>query len=163
MLTIDKIQQQQFKTSFRGFDVQEVDTFLEQIAFDVSKLLKENISLQEKNNSLDFENIGYKKREESFKSIMLNTQQTIEHMKDNAQKSAEIVLAEAEVKAEKILNSAHNRLAQLYNDISELKRQRLQIEVQIGAIIEAHSKLLEIGKEDSQKADDVDTTIKLFK
>jgi cell division initiation protein len=83
-------------------------------------------------------------------------------MKDNARKSAEIVVAEAEVKAEKILNKAHNRLSQLHEDISELKRQRMQIEVQIGSIIEAHTKLLKIGKEAMRATDEEDSKLKLL-
>jgi cell division initiation protein len=83
-------------------------------------------------------------------------------MKENAQKSAELIVAEAEVKAEKILNKAHNRLAQLHEDIAELKRQRVQIEVQIGSVIEAHSKLLEISKEGMKAMDDQDAKVKLL-
>jgi cell division initiation protein len=84
-------------------------------------------------------------------------------MKENARKSAELIIAEAEVKAEKILNKAHNRLAQLHEDISELKRQRTQIEVQISSIIEAHSRLLEIGKEGIKESDEEDDKIKFLK
>ncbi|MGD9184667.1 MAG: DivIVA domain-containing protein, partial [Desulfobacterales bacterium] len=83
-------------------------------------------------------------------------------MKENAQKSAELIVAEAEVKAEKILNKAHNRLAQLHEDIAELKRQRMQIEVQISSVIEAHGKLLEISKEGMKAMDDEDSKIKLL-
>ncbi len=84
-------------------------------------------------------------------------------MKDNARKSAELIIAEAEVKAEKILNNAHNRLAQLHEDISELKRQRTQIEVQIGSSVEAHSKLLELSKEGAKAIDEEDAKLKLLK
>ena len=83
-------------------------------------------------------------------------------MKENALKSAELIIAEAEVKAEKILNKAHNRLAQLHEDIAELKRQRMQIEVQIGSIIEAHTKLLEMGKEGMRAMDEEDAKLKLL-
>ena len=83
-------------------------------------------------------------------------------MKDNARKSAELIIAEAEVKAEKILNNAHNRLAQLHEDISELKRQRTQIEVQIGSIVEAHSKLLELSKEGAKTMDEQDAKLKVL-
>jgi cell division initiation protein len=84
-------------------------------------------------------------------------------MKDNARKSAELIIAEAEVKAEKILNNAHNRLVQLHEDISELKRQRTQIEVQIGSIVEAHSKLLDLSKEGAKAMDEEDAKLKLLK
>jgi len=156
------IQQQKFKIRFRGFDPQEVDLFLEQIADCFESLLKENENLQEEIRRLENESQGYKKREETFKRALLNSQRVLEQMKENAQKSSELIIAEAEVKAEKILNKAHNRLAQLHEDIAELKRQRMQIEVQIGAIIEAHTKLLEMGKEGMRAVDEEEAKLKLL-
>jgi cell division initiation protein len=94
---------------------------------------------------------------------MLNSQKVLEQMKDNARKSAEVIIADAEVKAEKILNRAHNRLSQLHEDIAELKRQRMQIEVQIRSVIEAHSKLLEIGKESMEALDESDDKVTVLK
>ena len=157
------IQQQQFKTRFRGFDVREVDAFLEQMADSFESLQGENKRLQQEIRRLQVEGQGYREREEGFKRAMLNSQKVLEQMKQNARKSAELVVAEAEVKAEKILNRAQNRLAQLHEDIAELKRQRLQIEVQIRSVIESHSKLLEIGKEEARIREEEDGKLKLFK
>jgi len=157
------IQQQQFKTRFRGFDIREVDTFLEQMAETVESLQKENQNLGDEVRRLELEIQGYRKREETFKRALLNSQKVLDQMKDNARRSAELIIAEAEVKAEKILNKAHNRLAQLHEDIMELKRQRTQIEVQISSIIEAHSRLLEIGKEGMKESDEEDAKVKLLK
>jgi cell division initiation protein len=157
------IQQQQFKTRFRGFDVREVDVFLERMAEGFETLQKKNQTLMEEVRRLGLEIQGYRKREETFKRALLNSQKVLDQMKDNARKSAELIIAEAEVKAEKILNKAHNRLAQLHEDITELKRQRTQIEVQISAIIEAHSRLLEIGKEGMKESDEEDSKVKLLK
>ena len=157
------IQQQQFKTRFRGFDIREVDTFLEQMAETVENLQKENQNLRDEVRRLELEIQGYRKREETFKRALLNSQKVLDQMKDNARRSAELIIAEAEVKAEKILNKAHNRLAQLHEDITELKRQRTQIEVQISSIIEAHSRLLEIGKEGMKESDEEDAKVKLLK
>ena len=157
------IQQQQFKTRFRGFDIREVDAFLEQMAETVESLHKENQNLGDEVRRLELEIQGYRKREETFKRALLNSQKVLDQMKDNARRSAELLIAEAEVKAEKILNKAHNRLAQLHEDITELKRQRTQIEVQISSIIEAHSRLLEIGKEGMKESDEEDAKVKLLK
>jgi len=161
-LTPLDIQQQRFKTRFRGFDIQEVDLFLDQMADAFESLLKQNENLKEDFRRMQLEIQGYKNREDAFKRALLNSQRVIEQMKENAQKSAELIVAEAEVKAEKILNKAHNRLAQLHEDIAELKRQRMQIEVQIGSVIEAHGKLLEISKEGMKAMDDEDSKIKLL-
>ena len=157
------IQQQQFRTRFRGFDVREVDTFLEQIAESFESMQAENEDCMEKIQRLEHEIQGYKEREEAFKRAMLNSQKVLDQMKENARKSSELIVANAEIKAEKILNHAHNRLAQLHADIAELKRQRMQIEIQIRSILEAHSKLLDLGKEEAKALDEVESKVKLLK
>ncbi|KJS31470.1 MAG: cell division protein DivIVA [Desulfatitalea sp. BRH_c12] len=162
-LTPLDIQQQQFRVRFRGFDVREVDRFLEHLSENVAALQGENKSLKEDLRRLKLETQGYKEREETFKRAMLNSQKVLEQMKDNARKSAEIIIADAEVKAERILNRAHNRLSQLHEDIAELKRQRMQIEVQIRSVIESHSKLLELGKESMDALDESDGKVAVLK
>ena len=157
------IQQQQFQVRFRGFDIREVDRFLEHVAEAFTDVQSENKRLKEEIRRLKLENQGYKEREETFKRAMLNSQKVLEQMKDNARKSAEVIIADAEVKAEKMLNRAHNRLSQLHEDIVELKRQRMQIEVQIRSVIESHSKLLEIGKESMEALDESDDKVAVLK
>jgi cell division initiation protein len=162
-LTPLDIQQQQFQVRFRGFDIREVDRFLEQVSEAFTGIQSDNKNLKEEIRRLKLENQGYKEREETFKRAMLNSQKVLEQMKDNARKSAEVIIADAEVKAEKILNRAHNRLSQLHEDIVELKRQRMQIEVQIRSVIESHSKLLEIGKESMEAMDESDNKVAVLK
>jgi len=161
-LTPLDIQQQQFKMKFRGHDPREVHDFLDHIADAFNTLLTKNEKLGEKNERLKLEVQEYRNREETFKRAMLNSQQVIEQMKENAYKSSELIIAEAEVRAEKLLHGAHNRLSQLHEDIAELKRQRMQIELQIRSIIEAHTKLLEISNEETKAGDEADAKIRLF-
>ena len=162
-ITPIEIQQQQFKVRFRGFDVREVDRFLEQMTDTFELLQQENENAQNEIRRIKLESQGYKEREETFKRAMLNSQKVLNEMKENARKSAELIVANAELKAEKILNRAHKRLAQLHEDIAELKRQRMQIEVQIRSIIEVHTKLLEIGNEGMKAMDEEDAKLKLLK
>jgi len=157
-----EIQQQQFKVRFRGFDVKEVDKFLEQLADTFELLQQENRNAQNEIQRIKLENQGYKEREEIFKRAMLNSQKVLDQMKENARKSAELIVANAEVNAEKILNRTHKRLSQLHDDIAELKRQRIQIEVQIHSIIESHTKLLEIGNEGIKAMDEEDAKLKFL-
>ena len=157
------IQQQQFHVRFRGFDMREVDAFLEKTADLFASLKQENENLKTEIQRLRHEIQGHREREESFKRAMLNSQKVLDQMKENAKKSAEIVVADAEVKAEKILNKAHNRLAQIHEDISELKRQRLQIEVQIRSVLDGHGKLLELSKESFESINEEEEKLKLFK
>lgn len=161
-LTPLDIQQQRFRTRFRGFDRREVDLFLDQMADAFESLLRQNEKLKEDVLRLNQEISGYKNREDTFKRALLNSQRVLEQMKTNAQKSADLIVAEAEIKAEKILNRAHNRLAQLHEDIAELKRQRMQVEVEIGAVIKAHTKLLDMSREGMRSIDEEDRKVKLL-
>jgi cell division initiation protein len=141
------IQQQQFRVRFRGFDVREVDSFLERIADEFKNLIAETEDQQKEFQRLGREIQEYRDREKAFKEAMVNAQQAIDGVKANAHREAELVVAEAEMKAEKMLSTAHKRLTQLHEDISELKRQRMQLEVELGAILEAHRRLLDMSTE----------------
>ncbi|ACN13612.1 DivIVA [Desulforapulum autotrophicum HRM2] len=157
------IKQKEFNTRFRGFDVHEVDGFLEEVAHEVTRLNREISTIKEERHRLDLENQGYQKREMSLKRVMIQSQKVLDQMKLNARKSAELVIANAEVEAEKILNRAHQRLSQLHSDITELKRQRMQIEVQIGSVIESHAKLLEMSKQESKESEATDVNLRFIK
>jgi cell division initiation protein len=156
------IQSRQFRVKFRGFDVKEVDAFLEQVA-EALRTLSENLERTERALKRSQREVtAYREREETFKSALINSQTVMEQMKSNAEKSAALIIGDAEVKAEKLLQRAHKRLSQLHEDIAELKRQRQQIESQIQAIIETHTKLLESGKEEMKVHDEQDDRLQLL-
>jgi cell division initiation protein len=157
------IKQKEFSTRFRGFDVQEVDTFLEEVAREFESQEAAIEQLRQENHRLNLENQGYRKREESMRNAMIQSQRVLDQMKENAEKSAQVTIANAEVEAEKILNRTHKRLSQLHSDITELKRQRIQLEMQIGSVLESHSKLLEMTKEENKAADESDTAVRFIR
>lgn len=157
-----EIAQQQFRVRFRGFDVREVDNFLEKMADAFETIGNQNKQLQEEIRRIKRDIQGFREREESFKRAMLNSQKLLDQVKENAHKAAELITTEAEVHAQKLLNGAHNRLAQLHEDIAELKRQRMQIEVQIRSVLEAHTKLLEMGRAEMEAVDQDDSKLKFL-
>ena len=162
-MTPTDIQQRRFKLRFRGFDVREVDAFLEQLAESFQALENENKQLKAELAGAKDQCSAYLKREETVKQTLENTEKALQQMNDNARKSAEVIVSTAEVKAEKILNRAHNRLAQLNDDIYELKRQRMQIESQIRSVIETHTKLLDMSNSEMMAMDEEFDKVKIFK
>lgn len=157
------VRQKEFTTRFRGFDVQEVDIFLEEISKELEAQGRAIDAVKQENRRLALENQGYRKREDSMKTAMIQSQKVLDQMKENAKKEAQLSLANAGVEAEKILNRAHKRLSQLHSDIIELKRQRIQLEMQISAVLESHSKMLEMTKEENKAADETDSTLKFIR
>ncbi|MFZ7125169.1 MAG: DivIVA domain-containing protein [Desulfobacterales bacterium] len=161
-LTPLDIQQQRFTTRLKGFDSREVELFLEQVAAAVEQLQKDKEELAHDLKRLRYESKGYKQREETFKRALIYSQKVIDQMKANAEKSAELIIAEAEVKAEQIVGRAQKRLERLQDDVTEIRRQRIQLEAELESVINAHSRLLEIGRESTKAADEDDAKVKVF-
>jgi cell division initiation protein len=68
-------------------------------------------------------------------------------MKNNAQKEANLIISEAELKGERILAAAEQKLAQLNSTIHEMRRQKLQFETALKSLLETHMKMLTVGDE----------------
>jgi cell division initiation protein len=157
------VEQKEFTRRFRGFDIDEVELFLWDVAREIQELNTTIAAMKNENHRLDLENQGYKIREHTIQRAMMHSEAVMDEMKKNAVKAAESIIAEAEVEAEKILNRAHQRLSQLHSDISELKRQRMQIEIQISSVIETHSRLLEMSKAENKSAEQNDSALLFLK
>ena len=143
-MTPIEIQQQRFTTRFRGYNTIEVDHFLDNVSETLQSILVENENLREKSQALNQENQEFKSREDAYKRLMLNSQKVLEQMKENARKSSEVIVAQAEVDASRIIQSAHDKLVRMHEEINELKRQKIQLRSQLKSIIETHGELLEI-------------------
>jgi len=143
------IQQRQFKVKFKGFDRQEVESFLELISNEMEELIGEINALKKdlvkKEGVID----GYQAREKSINESIIMAQRIAEDMKLNTEKEAELILSEAEIEAERIISKATHELANMKSEIVDLKKQRLQFDSELRSLIEVHLKMLGIGREET--------------
>jgi len=138
------IQQQQFKSRPMGYDKAGVDQFLEILAGEMERLLRQNQDLQEElthaRNALN----EMREREAMLKETLLTTQKVTDELKANARREAELLLADAELRAEKVILAAEERRLQLVDEIREIKRQRIDVETSLRAVLEKHLRMLEL-------------------
>lgn len=154
-LTPLDIRQKQFKSALRGLDNKDVEAFLDLVASEFEELVKENQSLKDEIARRGQKIDEYRDREKTLQETMVAAQRVADEMKEGAKKQAEIVVGEAELQAEKIVQQAHGRLVQIISDINELKRQRTQFESQVRSVIDSHQKLLEtFSSQTGPKVDD---------
>ena len=137
------IQQQQFKGKMLGgLDPNDVDSFLQMVASEMESLIRENSELKDQVRKFTQQLEEFSQREVTLRETMLAAQKVTEEMKANAQKEANLLVSEAELKGERILADAENRLLQLNNQVYEIKRQKLQFETNLKSLVEAHLKML---------------------
>jgi cell division initiation protein len=137
------IQQQQFKGKMLGgLDPEDVDSFLQSVAGEMEEFIRENNDLKERLNRNAQAMAEMEAREVQLRETMLAAQRITEEMKANAQKEAHLIVSEAELKGERIVAEAENRLLQLNNQIQELKREKVQFESGFKALLDNYYKLL---------------------
>jgi cell division initiation protein len=141
------IQQQQFKGKLLGgLNPEEVDTFLQLVAKEMEELVRENGELKEQVRKAAIVEEEMTQREREIRETLLAAQRVIDEMKSNAQKEAGLIVAEAEIKADKLLADSENRLAQLNNEIQELRRQKLQFESSLKSLLDSYYKMLSLNE-----------------
>jgi cell division initiation protein len=138
------IRQQQFTIKmFRGFDVQEVDTFLEDVAEDYEALLKENALLKEQLQALEDRTRGLEDRERVLQETLIMTQRLTEEMKEGARREAALIVREADLQGEKQMEAARGEEAVIRNEINVLKRTRLQLGEDLRSTLQMYQRLIE--------------------
>jgi cell division initiation protein len=122
------IRQQQFTVRmFRGLDPQEVDAFLEDVAEDYESVLKENALLKEQLTTHEERSRSIGDVERTLKDTLITTQKLAEEMKEAARRDAQLILREAEVRSEKLLEESRTEEGRLRADISALRRVHRQV------------------------------------
>jgi cell division initiation protein len=142
------IQQQRFRIRFGGgLDKAEVDAFLNAVAAEVERLIRENNELKEEQRSLRRLLDDHRAREEALKETMITAQRVTDEIKKAAEKEGDIIIGRAELEAERIQDQAVRRRSELLAEIAELKRQRAQFLGQLRGLLGTHEKLLDAAEE----------------
>jgi cell division initiation protein len=146
------IQQQQFRVRFRGFDMVEVDNFLDLLANEFEELLKENSQIREEDRR-KLERINQLEAgEKELRDTLVAVQRITEEMKNNARKEGELIIEEAKLNARKIVEAAQAQALQIEAEINQLKRQRAEFDASLRATVEMHWRLLESTQEDTAES-----------
>ena len=138
------IQQQQFKSRLMGYDKAGVDQFLELLAEELERLVRKNQDLQEELARTSATLAEMRDREETLKETLISTQKITEALKSTARREVDVLMAEAEVKAERLMHNAEERRLQLIEEVQEIKRQKVDFEVGLRGLLEKHIRMLDL-------------------
>ena len=143
-LTADEIANKKFDTKMRGFNPNEVNDFLKQMAATVADLTEKNRELSEQVKANEEKLKYFTDLKDSLNKSILVAQEAADKVKSNAKKEAEIVVREAQKqatdivseandKANAVIENAASQTRKLTTETNDLKkqtrifRQRLQV------------------------------------
>ena len=142
-LTPIDVETQSFKVSWRGYDQDEVRAFLSRVSHELSMMqmnqqrLTEQISVQA--NQLE----QVQNYEDQLRDALLSATQFGERAIDDAKREAELLVKEAEVRADQLLSDSRSELNRLREEALMIRRQRERFAIELRSIIDAHHRMLE--------------------
>ncbi len=113
MLTPQEIQNKKFeKAVFGGYDMSQIDDFLDEVLADYSDLYKENAALKAKMRVLVEKIDEYRAVDEQMRKALYSAQVSAEKTLEEARAEAEVILANARAEADRRCGDIEARIVQ---------------------------------------------------
>ena len=143
MLTPNDIENKVFKKSkMKGYDIDDVEDFLEQLLADYEALYKENAEIKDKFNAMQESISYYKSVEEGTNKTIENAQSTADNMKEDAKREAETIKQEAEADARRHIEELNNEIRRKEELLEDKKKQMQIYRIRVSSMLEAQLKIL---------------------
>jgi len=151
------IHNKEFTRGIRGFNVDEVNEFLDQVKKDYEITIRKNKELNKNLKEMQEQMEHYADIEETLNKSIVVAQETSEELKANARKEAQLIKKEAEKNADRIVNDALSESRKIAYETEEMKRQSNVFRTRLKMLIEAQldmvnnddwNKFLEINEEE---------------
>ncbi|MBS1271171.1 MAG: Septum site-determining protein DivIVA [Candidatus Marinimicrobia bacterium] len=138
-----EIRKYEFKKTFRGYDPDEVRYFLEMMADEMEALNREKITLEQKVNQYDKQLEEYRQIEKSMQNALIVAKETSDKSLANTRKESKLIIADAEARADRIVENARKEASKIQQEITRLKIQRDTFIVKIKNLLRSELELLE--------------------
>ena len=137
------IEQQEFSRSFRGYNEEEVDDFLDKIVKDYEELINENVRLNEEIEKMQEKLKEFSEIEETLRSALLNAQKSAEAMKGRVESEAKIIIEKAEMDANTLKQQILQREDLVKNGIDNLRRYKFTFKEKFKSMLNLYLKMIE--------------------
>ena len=158
-----EIKQQDFKRTLRGYSVNEVRVFLDYSAQAFEELFRENQELKDETKRMAIQISEFREKEATLRDAMLTAQKITADLRESTKKEAALIIHEAEIRAEKILGDAHQKMVRVMDRIQELKLERERLGSALRSLLEHHVKMLEVSTASDREQDEKELNLTFLK
>jgi len=155
-LTPQDILGQTFNRKVNGYDKMEVQQFLVLIAETLESEIFEKEKLKKKFEKAQKDLLKFERKEDILRETLVSAHRFSKDIKSNSEKEGEMIVKEAEMRADEIINDAVRRQKDLKGEIKNLKFKRKEIENDLINMLNSLKELIEsyqIEDEDFEKVE----------
>jgi cell division initiation protein len=143
------IKKQGFNKSLRGYDTEEVQAFLEKLADDIDELQKENDLFKGQLENANVQLTEFRRIEKNLQDTLLKAQESSSRAIDSVKKQTNLMIKEAELKANQILEKARENADEIRDAVIKLREERNLIISKLKAMIDSQANLFEVQVKDA--------------
>ncbi len=147
MLTPQDIDSKIFKRAMRGYAVDEVETFLQEVSEDYARLYRENLAAKERIEMLSDAVRQYKAMEETLQNALSVAKRSGDDVKQNAYDRAEVIVRDAQIRAETMIENANGEVEKIRYQYEQMKHSVEVFRAKVVSLLHAQ---LDIIKDYSQ-------------
>jgi cell division initiation protein len=137
------LRQTQFSTALRGYDKNEVRSFLADAADDYEQALREIDRMRQELGRAEQDLAEHRDREINLRNTLLTAQRLADQIRENAENEAKMILREAEGRSDLAIQKAQARLEEIEREINELRLRRRDVEATLESSITAMTNALD--------------------
>lgn len=137
------IRKQEFRRKLRGYDPDEVRSYLERVAAELESAKAAAAALEEKLKESDDRLGHYRLIEQNLQDAALTVQRALDERVRVAEKEAEAIVRDAHLRAQAEVGDLTERVTRLQGDIANLQAQRAHVFVRLRSVLRSQSDLLD--------------------
>ena len=147
MLTPLDIENKRFTRTLKGYNVEEVDDFLDQLTVEYERLYKDNAEYKDQIEKYQKDLEHYRNVEHTLQNTLVMAQTTAEDIKSMAQKQAEQIVRDAQSDARRAVDELNKEEFEVRRRLEDLKRQFDVYKAKMEALLISQLELLQDNKE----------------
>lgn len=152
MLTPIDIDNKEFSRQFKGYNVEEVDIFLDQISDDLEMLMKEKKELEAKLEEMEKSVKQYRAVETTLQDTLIIAQKTAEDVKNVAKKEAEQIISSAQELSKQAIEEMNLSILKKKQDYEKIKQDQNIYKAKMESLLISQLELLsELDNDDYTK------------
>jgi len=137
-----EITEHEFSRVFRGYNTDEVDSYLELVGQKMLNLQKKVDELKRENEVSQLELKKYQTVENALHETLVETRKNADMIRKAAEKEAELILERAEEEAKKKVMSLQGVLSKITREVEDLEQRRLDYISKLRSLAERQLSLL---------------------
>ncbi|QIN78840.1 DivIVA domain-containing protein [Rubrobacter marinus] len=137
------VRRKEFKNSLRGYDANQVDDFLDEVADEFERSFSENQRMKDELASLKGRLEQFEELEGAIREALVHAQQVARDLRRNANKEADLVVREAKEQAHRILADSSSRVERVQESYGVLQKAKQDFQNDFRHLLKSYLAVME--------------------